>query len=74
MRTFGELLNSQNRLSRKEMAGIGGGDHYIKVKCTDGMELSGYIAEDKSDDELRQWAYEVCYKGRHGDWESAIVC
>ena len=56
------------------MAGIGGGDHYIKVKCADGMELSGYIAEDKSDDELRQWAYEVCYKGRHGDWESAIVC
>jgi|GEM_PF-4537137 hypothetical protein len=53
MGTFDELLNSQNRLSRKEMAGIGGGYRYkYHIECTDGSIIDGVeeIPEGTSDE------------------------
>ena len=59
MRTFDELLNSQNLLSRKEMAGIGGGYRYkYRVECNDGTGVGGEIdiADDLDwDEESKIW-------------------
>ena len=75
MRTFDELLNSQNRLSRKEMAGIGGGYRYkYHIECSDGSIIDGEkdipdgISDEKELAIFGELIAESCESGRGHGW------
>lgn len=69
MKTFSELLNSQNRLGREEMVGIGGGYHYkYHVDCNDGTSIDGDIEiSDDASDEYERSVFEVVVDFECGD-------